>query len=171
MPIWFRETTSEWISCKLTFNCLPHPESQFPAQPFLVERCRVVLHLSSFTQPTRWRGEVQCPPSEMCSASSCWTSLSGAETHRHKMLNSGSSEVLRIFYKAICILLSKADCTWPALAAVHQRDACTEEGREGGREGAEERFLIRLLSRRWCLAQQACFFQGYSWEFIFFLPS
>lgn len=61
--------------------------------------------------------------------------------------------------------ITKADCTWPSLAAVHQRDVHTEEGE---RKGAGERFLMRLLSRRWCLAQQACCFQGYSWEFIFF---
>lgn len=169
-PCRFRETSNDWIPYKLTFSYLSLPKSQLPAQPFLVGRCRVVLHLRFFIQvPASWRGEVQCLPSEeMYTASSCWTSLSGPDTYRHETLNPGSPEVLKILYKAICILLTETDCTWPALAAVHQRGAVhTEEGR---RKGAEERFLIRLLSRRWCLAQQACCFQGCSWEFIFLLP-
>lgn len=62
-----------------------------------------------------------------------------------KTLNPGSPEILKILYKAVCILLTKTDCTWPALAAVHQRDVHREEG---GRKGAGEKFLIRLLSRR-----------------------
>lgn len=48
------------------------------------------------------------------------------------MLNPGSSQVLRRFYKAIHTLLNKTDCTWAALVAVHQRDA---RGRGAGELG------------------------------------
>lgn len=50
------------------------------------------------TVPSKW-GDVL--------SSSCWTSLSGADTCRHKTLNPGSPEVLKIFYKGICILLKQ----------------------------------------------------------------
>lgn len=80
------------------------------------------LHLCLCTQvPIRCRGGF-LPRKQMCSASSCWAFLSGTGSRRHKVLNSGSSEVLRMLYKAICVWLNKPACTWPALAAVHQRD-------------------------------------------------
>lgn len=121
LQVLFRQPAGECM----TFSLLPPPGSQ----SFLADRCRVGCTSASPPRCLQGAEGRFLPRKEMCSVSSCWTFLSGTGTHRHKMLNSGSSEVLRMFYKAICVWLNKPACTWPALAAVHQRDVRMAEGR------------------------------------------
>lgn len=155
----------EWLNPLQTHIQLPFPPQE-PA-PCSAFSCRKMqgcpapqlLHSGACklerggTVPSKW-GDVL--------SSSCWTSLSGADTCRHKTLNLGSPEVLKILYKSICILLKQIAPGHPLQLYIKGMYTQRREGeRELGRDFSWDCYLGDDAWQAYC-------FQGYSWEFIFF---